>query len=224
MLTLTCTHKTHTQFCTILPLHIFIIHVILVALKRVVLHPAFWTTPLCSSHWSKLGCIFSSTVPFHSSHWSTLSCSPFSTVPFYCSPVLQDRLYPLFHSHTCEQTHSMQKNHILCYFGINLGLILSTMKMEDACMSKVSVSTYNITLCQKPGKSSLNVITLFSSGTFRTSEMWCCLVGPVHSYNYSPNTMSDFRRLEFSATPLWLSQISLLSSGLSLSPENCKWC
>jgi len=32
----------------------------------------------------------------------------------------------------------LAKKHMLCYFGINLDLILSTVKMEDACMFKVS--------------------------------------------------------------------------------------
>ena len=81
-------------------------HVILMALKRVVLHPAIWTTPLYSSYFSRLGCISFSAVPLNSSHWSMFSCIPLSTDRFHCSTILQDRLNPLYHSYTCDQPYS----------------------------------------------------------------------------------------------------------------------
>ena len=70
----------------------------------------FLNYPNSQPHSSRLCCISFSTVPFHSSHWSTLSCIPFLSDPFHHSPLLQDSLYPLTHSHTCDQSRSLQQN------------------------------------------------------------------------------------------------------------------
>ena len=76
MLTLTCTHKTHTQYYTTFPLHILITHIILMSLKRVILHSAIWTTPPHSSYFSRLGCISFSTVPFTVPQCCKTRCVP----------------------------------------------------------------------------------------------------------------------------------------------------